>query len=405
MKNVLLFMPYGSVGGMERLALTFYEYYKQNGYNVKAVKIIKLESDIINFGSDEYALSTKDFSHFSTFERFFFYLKIPFLVAAIIRKEKITHSISFGDMANLFSSLTFTKEYKIASMHAVKSIELAAPSFLNKLFRRSYRTSYYFLDKVVCISNAIKKDIIENCHFKFVKKLEVIYNPHNLKEIERLSLLPIDNKEEELHFENDVVVFLGRMSIQKSPWHLVKAFAKLSEKNPKLKLVFIGDGSKEVTDWLEELLRHFKIQDKVVFLGRKTNPYQYIAKAKVLALSSYYEGTPNVIVEAMALGVPIVSSNCTDGIAELMTLNQIKKVGDCLETEAGIITPNFYKGKLNIPKNFDIEENEIIFSNALENVLNNNTDFKKRIIRNKAELMDKFDFQKTAINYLKPISR
>jgi glycosyltransferase involved in cell wall biosynthesis len=405
MKSILLFMPYGSVGGMERLALTFYDFYKQNGYKVKAVKIIRLETDIITFGEDEYALSDKDFSSFSTVERFMFYVKIPFLVAAIIRKEKITHSISFGDMANLFSSLTFTREYKIASMHAVKSIELAAPSFLNQLFRKSYRTTYYFLDKVVCISNAIKKDIIENCDFKFTDKLEVIYNPHNLQEIERLSALPIENQEEEKLFENDTIVFLGRMSIQKSPWHLVKAFAKLSGNNPNLKLVFIGDGSKDVTDWLEQLLHHFKIQDKVVFLGRKSNPYQYIVKAKVLALSSYYEGTPNVIVEAMALEVPVVSSNCTDGIAELMTLHQIKKVGDCLETEAGIITPNFYQGQLTIPKNFDIAENEIIFSDALENVLHNNADFKSRLAQNKAALMDKFDFQKTAVNYLKPITR
>jgi glycosyltransferase involved in cell wall biosynthesis len=390
---------------MERLALTFYDYYKQNGYNVKAVKIIKLDTDIINFGDDEYALSHKDFSGFSTFKRFLFYLKIPFLLAAIIRKEKITHTISFGDMANLFSSLSFTKEYKIASMHAVKSIELAAPSFLNKVFRKSYRSSYYFLDKVVCISKAIQKDIVDNCDFKFVDKLEVIYNPHNLKAIQELSLLPIEDQAEAALFNDDVVVFLGRISIQKSPWHLVKAFAQLSEKNPKAKLVFIGDGSQDVIDWLAALLQHFNLKDKVVFLGRKANPYQYIVKAKVLALSSYYEGTPNVIVEAMALGVPIVSSNCTDGIAELMTLKEAKKTGDGLQTEAGIITPNFFKGSLSIPKNFDIEENEIIFSDALQNVLQHNADFKNRLLANKAELMDKFDCDKIAVAYLKPLTR
>jgi hypothetical protein len=129
MKNILLIMPYGSVGGMERLALNFYTHYKSQGYEVKAIKIIQLPTDIIHFGEDEISLSTIDFNQMSFSKRFWFYFTIPFLIRKIVKENRTTHSISFGDMANVFSSLSFTSEYKIASIHSFKSIELLVSHF------------------------------------------------------------------------------------------------------------------------------------------------------------------------------------------------------------------------------------------------------------------------------------
>src|SRR5699024_11181232 len=131
MKTIILFMPYGSVGGMERLALTFYNYYKKLGFRVIGIKIIGLENDIISFGNDEICLSRKDFHTFSTFGRFLFYLKIPWLLRRIIKTHNADYTISFGDMANCFNALTYTGETKIASIHALKSVEFQAQSLLN----------------------------------------------------------------------------------------------------------------------------------------------------------------------------------------------------------------------------------------------------------------------------------
>ena len=108
MKRILLIMPYGSVGGMERLAISFYNHYKSIGFKVKALKFIKLETDIINFGEDEFYLKGRDFNQMSKTGRLKFYLSAPNSIRKIIKTEKITHSISFGDMANFFSSITFT---------------------------------------------------------------------------------------------------------------------------------------------------------------------------------------------------------------------------------------------------------------------------------------------------------
>lgn len=399
MKRIVLIIPSGGVGGIERLALNFYNLYKSKGFEVKVVKIIKLKTDIVNFGEDELCLSDIDFSEMGRFERMFFYVKAPWRLRQIIKKYKFTHSLGFGDMPNIFSSLTFTKEYKIVSLHALKSVEFVNNSFLSRLSKLSYRTSYYFLDKVVCISKAIQEDLIQNCQFAFPKKLEVIYNPHNIAEIEKLSQIPLEDSAEKEIFKKKTVLFLGRLTYQKSPWHLIKSFSLLKECKD-VNLVFVGDGVPAVEANMNKLIQHYNLQDNVFFLGRKSNPYQYLSQATLLALSSYYEGTPNVIVEAIACEIPIVSSNCTNGIIELMSNNQLETQGQLIKTESGIITPNFFKNSLSIPQSDDYIDEEYAFAEALYLVLNDNS-YKASVVKNKADLLGKYDLEKVAFAYLK----
>lgn len=399
MKNILLILPYGSVGGMERLALNFYNQYKSQGYVVKAIKIIQLESDIIHFGVDEIALSKVDFYQMSFLKRFWFYCKIPFIIHKIVKKNKITHSISFGDMANVFSSLSFSKEYKVASIHSFKSIEFKERNFLNKIFKLAFKTSYFFFDKVVCISEAVKLDLLTNCGFNFANKMQVIYNPHNFEEIKKLSNEPLQFDFENQLFENKVILFLGRITLVKATWHLIKAYSLIENRDNSIKLVFIGDGDSSLTNYLLELAAKLGIQENVVFLGRKSNPYPYIKRASVLALTSFYEGTPNVIVEAIACQTPIVSSNCTDGIRELMSCQEYREKDNFIITESGIITPNFYKGSIDIPEDSTIIKEEIIFSEALNEILQKDV-YTFKIKNNKELLLAKFNLETIASSYV-----
>ncbi len=400
MKNIILIMPYGSVGGMERLALTFYNHYQLKGYNVKAIKLIKLESDIINFNDDdEYFLSEKDFFELSALKRILFYFLAPYKIRKILKKENATHSISFGDMANIFSSLTFTKEKKISSIHALKSVELNDTNSFNKLIKISYKKLYGPFSKVVCISNDIKRDLIENCGFNYPKKMEVIYNPHNVKRLLELSNEPIDNTEEEELFSKKTILFIGRLSIQKSPWHLINSFYLLQKNKIDANLIFIGDGNQQVINHIKSLATKYNVIDKIHFLGRKNNPYKYLKRANVLALSSHYEGTPNVIVESIAVGVPVVSSYCTDGIIELMSLDSHKIKNENKFVEAGIVTPNLYKGSLGIPKNNEFLLEEEKFADALKHALESSK-LKENLLSKRDELLSKFDVEIVSEKYL-----
>ena len=398
LRNILLIMPYGSVGGMERLAETFYNNYKKQGHSVKAVKIIGLENDIINFGEDEIVLSRKDFSGYSSTQRMLFYFKIPFLLRKVIKKYNIDVSIAFGDMANCFSAITGTTEKKIASFHSMKSIEFKNTSGISGFFKWSIHNTYKKFDKVVAISNTIKKDLIENCNYKF-DNVEIIYNPHDSSAIiekagEYISM------EEEKYISKDFVLFLGRLSLVKAPWHLIKAFSLIEKDFSDHNLLMVGDGDARVEKFSRDLVQHLKLQERVLFSGRVSNPYKYLAKARCVALSSFYEGLPNVIAEAMILNVPVITTDCTDGIYEMMIDKvKIKKDG-LLITDSGILTPNILTGKQeSIPSDFEINSDDEKYAQALRLILNKeiNDGFRNN---DKTRLLKKYDFGEVLIKYL-----
>lgn len=387
-----MLMPYGSVGGMEKLAYTFYLNYKKLGYKVKAVKIVGLEDDIIHFGDDEIILSSKDFADYSFLGRFSFYAKIPLLLRKIILKYQIDYTISFGDMANCFSALTFTRERKIASIHAVKSIER-----LSGFFRWSMDHTYQRFYKVVCISQAIKDDLIKNCGYRY-NNLEVIYNPHDSCYITEQAQQDIMTKEEAELFNGKTILFLGRLGLQKAPWHLVNAFKIAEQGLHDFKLVFIGDGTPEVEQLLRNQIRDLGLEERVVFLGRKSNPYPYLKKTTLLVLSSYYEGTPNVIAEAIVLDTPVVSTNSTAGVAEMM-VHDFKQIdGEMLICGAGIITPNMLKDEVAMPQSLNYIDSEYVFAEALQRI-----GLERQIWANpeREAMLEKYDTDYVLETYLK----
>ncbi len=404
-KNILLLIPYGGVGGMERLALTFYKRMKKNGYNVKVVKLIKQNSDFINFGEDEIYLSDKDFFEMSFIKRALFYLSVPFKYRRIIKKEKITDSIGYGDMCNLFSSLSFTKENKIASIHALKSIELIRRTLLNRVYEWAYRNTYRNFQKVVCISEAIKDDLLKNCGYAFPYNLKVIYNPHDVNYIKSLASEDVMTDEEEQIFkEKEVVLFLGRYSEQKAPWHLIRSFSLIADKNPNTHLVFLGSGDQNIYKHLQELVQKYDLNDKVTFLGQKSNPYPYLSFAKVLVLTSYYEGTPNVIIESIAVETPIVSTNCTKGIWELMCVDWEKDYKEISESailvDSGYISPTMFKDTFSFDSNLDLLDTETQFAEATIRSINTAPSIINRIQKNYKELLYKYDVDHSILQYL-----
>src|SRR5690606_3430578 len=144
-------IPYGGIGGIERLALNFYRHYSRLGDQVKVIKLVGLPDDIVRFGDDEIVLARRELSERSAVRRLFFYLSIQLSIDKIVRLHRLTHSIALGDMGNLFMSLSPTSEFKVASLHSLKSAELASSGLLNRVFSLAYRTSYRRFDRVVCI--------------------------------------------------------------------------------------------------------------------------------------------------------------------------------------------------------------------------------------------------------------
>lgn len=107
---------------------------------------------------------------------------------------------------------------------------------------------------------------------------------------------------------------VGRLTEQKGFDTLVKAFATLRASRP-CRLIILGEG--ELRPELEALARDLGIEADVDLAGFVGNPFPYMANCAVFVLSSRWEGLPNVLIQAMAVGAKVVASDCPSGPAEV----------------------------------------------------------------------------------------
>lgn len=110
-------------------------------------------------------------------------------------------------------------------------------------------------------------------------------------------------------------VYLGRITYQKDPERLVKVLNGVTDILPDVKIAIIGDG--DLRQQTEKQVKEYNIDDNIDFLGFQHNPYKLLYDAKVMVLTSRHEGMPIVVLEAMALGVPIVAVPI-EGLEELI---------------------------------------------------------------------------------------
>lgn len=118
--------------------------------------------------------------------------------------------------------------------------------------------------------------------------------------------------------KEDIIVHVGRFELeQKRQDILIKAFSRIAEKYPSINLVLFGDGTDEPK--IKGFISESYLENRVILAGFTMNVYEAIKKAKLFVLSSDYEGMPNALIEAMAVGLPCVSTDCSPGgAAELI---------------------------------------------------------------------------------------
>ncbi|MHC1684882.1 MAG: glycosyltransferase family 4 protein [Clostridiaceae bacterium] len=155
-------------------------------------------------------------------------------------------------------------------------------------------------------------------YFKFnqtiINNSIVIPNPINDNFIKQPYLGERDNE----------IVSVGRLEPQKNHKLLINAFAKVANKYPKFKLIIYGEGS--LRNELESLIDQLGLKERVLLPGEKNNIRDLIYKASVFVLSSNYEGMPNALMEAMVLGLPVISTDCPCGGSGFLINNGINGI-------------------------------------------------------------------------------
>jgi glycosyltransferase involved in cell wall biosynthesis len=243
-----------------------------------------------------------------------FILKI-FLLARLIRKKKPDIILSLISAANI---ITILADSLSGMQSKVIVVEQNNPSESLKNDRYGSITGplmkYFYpkAERIIAASEGIKNDLSRNFGLPEAM-IDLIYNPVDIEEIELLS------REEVTHpwfHENvPILVSVGRLTKQKGYPYLISAFSLVKQTLP-CRLLIIGSGEDKGT--LLQAVNELGLSNDIEFLGFQRNPFKYMARSGLFILSSLYEGFGNVIVEAMALGLPVISTDCKSGPSEII---------------------------------------------------------------------------------------
>jgi len=185
--------------------------------------------------------------------------------------------------------------------------------FRGRLILQLMRWFYPQADQILAVSHGVADDLAALTGIER-QKIRAIYNPVVTPELMRMAEEPVSH-EWFNSSEIPIVLGVGRLSPQKDFQTLVRAFAKVRTERAA-RLVILGEGNERSA--LERLGFDLGLQNDVDFPGFVGNPYAYMSKAAVVVVSSRWEGICNVLVEAMAVGTPVVSTDCPSGPAEIL---------------------------------------------------------------------------------------
>ncbi|NLV15444.1 glycosyltransferase [Haloarcula argentinensis] len=169
-------------------------------------------------------------------------------------------------------------------------------------------------DQFVAVSEGVAESVVEYVGVDR-EKVSVLHNPIPVDEVQERARESVDHPWID-SAKLDVVLGVGRLERAKNFGSLLRAFERVHAAQPDTRAIIVGRGSKRTE--LETLATELGIDDAVSFPGFVDNPYGYMAGADVLAMSSIHEGLPTVLIEALACGCPVVSTDCPSGPAEIL---------------------------------------------------------------------------------------
>ncbi len=249
-------------------------------------------------------------------------------LAAYLRRERPDALLSAMNHANIVAlaarRVAGVRTRVVVSIHNNISSEKArGANTRDRLLPWLCAHSYPAAQGVVAVSGGVADDFSEATGMAR-QGIEVVYNPVITPELAVQAAQPVDHP----FFapgQPPVLLGAGRLEFQKNFPSLIRAFAQV-RRSRSARLVILGEGSEAAR--LSALAQELGVQDDVWMPGHVKNPFAYMAKSAVFVLSSRYEGLPTVLIEALAVGIAVVSTDCPHGPAEIMA-----------RTGSGILVP------------------------------------------------------------------
>lgn len=297
MQQILFFTPALNVGGLERVMLTYATALAKQEYAVsyaichdcgmftselkrENIDVVNMQSDRLRHSIWRLAKTIRD-------------LNPDYLVTA-------NTATMFAVLAKWLSGrktkiITFQHSY----ISDNETNTLQSKYIIKLFFRRCY--------KVIAVSEGIKRLLVEILRLP-ASKVSTIYNPIDSERIVTLS-------SEQTDLPKNYLVFVGRLSPVKNLPYLLKAFAQYLSIEPAMNLMLVGDGIEK--NKIDELCRALGVENNVIRVGDKANPYPYIRGARAVLLPSFSEALPTILIESLILGKTVIATP-TKGAFEVL---------------------------------------------------------------------------------------
>ena len=306
--KIALFLPNLSGGGAERITVYLAEGFAKKGFQTDLVlsqaigpylSQVSPDVNLVDLDVPRALLSVKSLAHY-------------------LRAKKPTAIISALNYTNLLALLAARlsgfRGKTIVTIHNQLTVPSEkSPSLKAKVIMSLMRRFYSIADEIVAVSNGVADDASSVLNLRR-DRVKTIYNPVISDAVlARGKEMPNDDW---LKTPGPpVALAIGRLHEQKDFPNLLRAFRHVRDKL-ECRLIILGEGPDRPE--LESLVRELKLENSVKLPGFVDNPYAYLNYANVFVLSSKWEGLPTVLIEALAFGKAIVSTNCKSGPDEIL---------------------------------------------------------------------------------------
>lgn len=299
-------------GGAERMMVNLANEFTHRGYKVdlvlgrtqgKYISDIKKEVNVVGLAAPR----PPGYSATGMFPGLVRYLrrKQPAALMSVLTRLNIITAVA-GIVANCPTRIVLSERNNLS-----RRIENAGKRRM-QLLPLLAKITYPQADAIVAISEGVADDLAASVGLPR-EQITVVYNPAYSENIEELAAAPSPHR----WFDAGppVIIGVGSLTKQKDFPTLLRAFARVRERR-QARLIILGEGDEQHS--LEELARSLGIAEDVEFPGFVDNPFSYMSRASIFVLSSAWEGFGNVIVEALACGTPVVSTDCPSGPREIL---------------------------------------------------------------------------------------
>lgn len=333
-KRILILISQMGQGGAERVAANLY----RSLAVTHDVQLVTLYDEPVAYGMGRYVatLGVSRVSRWNIVMRPFNFWRAVYELRKLKHAQPVDVTYSFGAGIGRVSVAAGGQDRKIVAHHDMVSLP-RAESLVNIVWRRPrLRRTLLRSDKSITVSDAINREVLRLTG-ESRSRVITMNNGHDLARIRQLSREPQTHS---ITAGDRYFLAMGRLVREKRFDHLLRAFSA-AEMGSAVRLVICGDDPERRGPELWALAKSLGIDDRLVIHPFVENPFPLVDAARALVLSSATEGFPNVLIESMACGIPVLSTDCESGPREILDLikSEAESVGAAEIGSGGLLVP------------------------------------------------------------------